>query len=165
MSIADYWFLRRPLDFEGVLSETQECVSWPPSDEDVVHIAQACRELIDALDGWETQTHGEPVVDTKRGRISTAEARRVLAREAALSPQGDIALLLVPAADRRVRVELRAEVDEPHGLLCQPQIILDWEQDGEEYEHFVELERKGPHWYMLSQLRDDMREGRLALDA
>jgi hypothetical protein len=67
----------------------------------------------------------------------------------------------VPEGEQRVRVELRAFVDEGSDLLRRPELVLDWTHGGEEHEHYVSLKRKGAQWYMLSQLRDDLREGRL----
>lgn len=158
---ADHTFLSTPQDFSSILADMQEC-SWPPDEADVIRIAQGCAILIDCLDGWESATNGKDVIDTVRGQISTADVRRLLAREVALSFEGDVAVLLVPPGERRIRVEMRADVDEYQGLLRRPELLLDWEHEGETQEHYISLKPKGPHWYMLSQLRDDLKEGRLA---
>lgn len=158
----DHAFLRTPQDFSRILIDLQEC-SWPPDEADVIRIAQACSMLIECIDAWETATHGENVFDVTRGEITTAELRRILAHEVALSYEGDVAVLLVPPGDARVRVEIRADVDEYQGVLRHPEMVLDWEHDGEDRQHWISLKPKGPHWYMLSQLRDDMKEGRLAV--
>jgi hypothetical protein len=156
----DQTFLRSPQDFRSMLVDMQEG-SWPPDEADVIRIAQACALLIECVDAWETTTHGKNVFDVTRGEITTADVRRLLAQEVALSYEGDVAVLLVPPGDERVRVEIRADVDEYQGLLKHPEMVLDWEEDGEEHQHHISLKPKGPHWYMLSQLRDDMKEGRL----
>ncbi|MDO4254303.1 MAG: hypothetical protein Q4C81_04035 [Kocuria sp.] len=158
----DHAFLRTPQDFKSMLVDMQEG-SWPPDEADVIRIAQACSMLIECVDAWETSTHGKNVFDVDRGEITTAELRRILAQEVALSYEGDVAVLLVPPGEERVRVEIRADVDEFQGLLRRPEMVLDWEHDGEEHEHYISLKPKGPHWYMLSQLRDDMKEGRLSV--
>ncbi|MEU6261814.1 hypothetical protein [Saccharopolyspora shandongensis] len=156
----DLGFLRLPLAFAEVLANLRPA-AWPPTDDDLQSLADTCTALIAGLDAWETQTRGQDVVDAEHGAISTAEARRLLAREVALSYEGDIAVLLVPAGERRVRVELRAEVEEYRGILRRTELVLDWVHDEEEHEHYVPLKPKGPQWYMLSQLRDDLEEGRL----
>lgn len=156
----DHAFLRTPQDFSNLLIEIQEG-SWPPDEADVLRIARACALLIECIDAWETATNGQNVVDVARGEINTAEVRRLLAREVTLSYEGDVAVLLVPPGDERVRVEIRADVDEYQGILRRPEMVLDWEHEGKQHEHFISLKPKGPHWYMLSQLRDDMKEGRL----
>jgi hypothetical protein len=158
----DHAFLRTPQDFGSMLAGLQEG-SWPPDEADVIRIAQASSMLIECLDAWETATHGRSVLDVEHGEITTAGVRRILAQEVALSHEGDIAVLLVAPGEERVRVEIRAEVDEYQGMLRRPEMVVDWEQGGEVHEHFISLKPKGPHWYMLSQLRDDMKEGRLAV--
>lgn len=158
---ADHDFFCSPQDFSGVLADLR-VAGWPPSETDLQDLADSCASLIASIDAWETETGGQNVVDVDRGEISTAEARRILAREVAVSYEGDVAVLLVPAGERRVRVELRAFVDEDNGVLRRPELVLDWEYDGQEHEHYVSCKRKGPQWYMLSQLRDDLLEDRLA---
>jgi hypothetical protein len=80
--------------------------------------------------------HGRvrPGADIVRGEISAADARRILAREVAVRHEGDIAVLLVPEGKRRVRVELRAFVDEDSDLVCRPQLVLEWMHGGEDRE-------------------------------
>ncbi|WP_420178305.1 hypothetical protein [Paenarthrobacter sp. TA1.8] len=158
----DHAFLRTPQDFSSMLIEMQEG-SWPPDEADIIRIAQGCSMLIECIDAWESATHGKNVFDVARGEICTADVRRLLAQEVSLSYEGDVAVLLVPPADERVRVEIRADVDEYQGLLRRPEMVLDWEQDGKQHEHYISLKPKGAHWYMLSQLRDDMKEGRLTV--
>ena len=50
-------------------------------------------------------------------------------------------------------------------ILRRTELVLDWEHEGEEQKHCVPLKRKGLQWYMLSQLRDDLRENRLIISA
>lgn len=159
---ADHAFLRMPQDFSSMLVDMQEG-SWPPDEADVIRIAQACALLIECIDAWESATNGKNVVDLTHGEVTTAEVRRILAREVALSYEGDVAVLLVPPGEERVRVEIRADVDDYQGILRRPEMVLDWEHEGQEHEHYISLKPKGPHWYMLAQLRDDMKEGRLAV--
>lgn len=156
----DHTFLATPQDFSALLTELRP-TAWPPSEDDVREIADACSDLIQALDIWEGATGGSNVIDTTRGEITTAEARRILAREVALSYEGDMAVLLVPTGDERVRVELRAWVDDYQGILRRPELVLDWEHQDETREYYVSFHGKGPQWYMLSQLRDDFKENRL----
>lgn len=125
----DHAFLRTPQDFSSMLIEMQEG-SWPPDEADIIRIAQGCSMLIECIDAWESVTHGKNVFDVARGEICTADVRRLLAQEVSLSYEGDVAVLLVPPADERVRVEIRADVDEYQGLLRRPEMVLDWEQDG-----------------------------------
>lgn len=158
----DLGFLNSPQTFREVLAGLRPA-NWPPTEEDVQTIANTCTAFIAGLDAWETQTHGQDVVDTEHGTINTAWARRLLAQEVALSYEGDIAVLLVPTGERRVRVELRADVDEYQGTLRHTELVLDWTYEGEEHEHYVPLKKKGPQWYMLAQLRDDLKENRLQL--
>lgn len=158
----DHAFLRTPQDFSSMLIEMQEG-SWPPDEADVIRIAQGCSMLIECIDAWESATHGKNVFDVARGEICTADVRRLLAQEVSLSYEGDVAVLLVPPGDDRVRVEIRADVDEYQGLLRRPEMVLDWEQDSKQHEHYISLKPKGAHWYMLSQLRDDVKEGRLTV--
>ncbi|MFD2794561.1 hypothetical protein ACFS27_13475 [Promicromonospora vindobonensis] len=157
----DHDFFRSPQDFGGALADLQTA-SWPPTETDLQHLADRCASLIASIDAWETETGGQNVVDIDRGEISTAEVRRILAREVTVSYEGDIAVLLVPAGERRVRVELRSFVDDHNGVLRRPELVLDWQHDGQQHEHYVPCKRKGPQWYMLSQLRDDLLEDRLA---
>lgn len=157
----DQDFFRTSQDFNGVLAD-RRVADWPPSKAELQKLADGCASLIASIDAWETETGGENVVDVDRGEISTAEARRILAREVAVSYEGDIAVLLVPAGERRVRVELRAFVDDHNGVLRRPELVLDWEHAGQGHEHYVSCKSKGPQWYMLSQLRDDLLEDRLA---
>lgn len=152
---------RMPLDFCGVLGDLRP-VDWPPSETDLQNLADGCVSLIAHIDAWESQTGGQNVIDVDRGEITTAEARRILAREVIVSYEGDVAVLLVPRGERRVRVELRAFVEDDNGVLRRPELVLDWEHEGQEHERYVSLKRKGPQWYMLSQLRDDLLEDRLA---
>ncbi|WP_030895380.1 hypothetical protein [Streptomyces sp. NRRL F-5053] len=154
-------FLRSPLDFKSVLADLRPA-SWPPGDDDVQAIANTCTALIAGLYVWEGRTAGQNVTDTEQGSITTAQARRLLVREAALSYEGDVAVLLVPPGDRRVRVELRAIVEDYQGVLHRSELVLDWQDDdGVEHSRYVPLDAKGPQWYMLSQVRDDLRENRL----
>ncbi|WP_424862870.1 hypothetical protein [Streptomyces sp. MMS24-I29] len=157
---ADHAFLRSPQRFAEALSGLRPA-HWPPGKADLDELAHRCTEYIASLDAWESETHGRNVVDIGLGAISTAHARRILAREIAVSDEGEIAVLLVPAAEHRVRVELRARVDAQQGLLRRPEFVLDWTHDGREHVHYVSLTPKGPEWYMLSQLRDDLWEDRL----
>lgn len=165
-------FLRQPIDFRTVLAGLRPR-HWPPTAADVQEIADQCTALISGIYEWEGQCFDQPLLEEDRRPISAAEARRRLAREVALSQEGDTAILLVPLDDedpdqpepqRVVRVELRAIVEDFQGPLLHPELILDWVDDEDEaHEHFVTLRAKGPQWYMVSQLRDDMKEGRLAI--
>jgi hypothetical protein len=134
-----------------------------PGESDLQDLATRCSLFIEGIDAWESKTGGRNVIDAVRGEISTADARRILAREVAVSHESDIAVLLVPEGEQRVRVELRAFVDEGSDLLSRPEFVLDWTHGGEDHEHYVSLKRKGAQWYMLSQLRDDLREDRLTM--
>ncbi|MEU7317888.1 hypothetical protein [Streptomyces sp. NPDC007083] len=157
----DLNFLRSPVDFRTVLTDLRPA-SWQPADDDVQTMAATCTALIASLYVWEAQTVGQNVTDAEQGSVTTAQARRLLAREVALSYEGDMAVLLVPPGHRRVRVELRAMVDDYQGVLRRPELVLDWDDDnGVERKHYVPLKAKGPQWYMLAQLRDDLRESRL----
>lgn len=150
----------QPQDFSLAISHIEPS-SWPPSDADLNFIGLYCREIIENVYNWETEHPAEGMTDSAAGHVSTAEVFRILAREIAVSDEGEIAVLLVPGGELRVQVELRAEVDEPHGILRRPEMALTWFVDGELMERFITLKRKGPHWYMLSQLRDDLWEDRL----
>lgn len=160
MPAADCSFLRAPQDFRSVLTSLRP-VHWPPDDDDLRAMAENVADFIAGIDAWETKTVGRDVVDAELGKITTADARRLLAREIELSQEGDMAVVIVPAADNCIRVELRADVDEFQGLLRRPELVLDWEDEDGHHEHYVPLKHKGPHWYMLSQLRDDLKEDRL----
>ncbi|EKA62275.1 hypothetical protein B277_03078 [Janibacter hoylei PVAS-1] len=73
---------------------------------------------------------------------------------------GDIraaVVALVPAADEGIYVELRARVEDGHHLR-EPELVLAWQDDEQEHLHHVALKPRGPQWYMLSQLRDDLLE-------
>src|SRR5699024_424993 len=163
----DAGFLRSPQAFRTLLSGLQPA-HWPPHEDDLKAMAARCIEVIAALDEWESATQGRDVVDLQDGPITTAQARRLLAREAMLSYEGDVAVLLVPGGHGRVAAELHADVHEYQGLLRDPCLVLAWEHDGPDYgrgedahERWFTLKSKGPHWYMLSQLRDDLREDRI----
>lgn len=165
----DLDFLRQPIDYRAVLSGLRPR-HWPPTAGDVQEIADQCTALIAGIYEWEGQCFDQPLLDEDRNPIPAAEARRRLAREVALSQEGDTAILLVPLPDdeevdqRVIRVELRAVVEDFQGPLLHPELILDWVDDEDEaHEHYVTLRAKGPQWYMVSQLRDDMKEGRLAI--
>lgn len=155
--------LRHPQGFSTLLTGLRP-VTWPPDEADVLDLARACAGLIECVDAWESATGGQNVRDAVRGEITTADVRRLLAQEVALSQEGDVAVLLVPPGEQRVRVEIRAEVDQWQGLLRRPEMVLDWEDDeGHTHSHYVSLRPKGPQWYMLSQLRDDVKEGRFVV--
>lgn len=168
----DLDFLRQPIDFRAVLSGLRPR-HWPPTAGDIQEIADHCTALIAGIYIWEGRYFDQPLRGVDGHAITTAEARRQLAREVALSQEGDTAVLLIPfddedtgASQRQgvVSVELRAVVDHFQGPLVHPELILVWvDADGEEHEHYVTLRAKGPQWYMVSQLRDDLREGRLAI--
>lgn len=149
-----------PLHYATVLADLKPA-HWPPDEVDLQELALACALLIFEIDRWESKTHGQDVIDTVRGAISTAEARRILAREVSVSVEGDTTIMLVPAGEQRVYVEMRATTDNVTTVLRRPEIVLSWFHDGAEYEHHYRLEDKGPQWYMLSQLRDDLLEQRL----
>lgn len=151
--------LAGPQNYRRVLSEIRT-QSWPPRKDDIISVARTCSTLIEALYKWETAMHGRDVIDEEHGQITTAEARRLLVQEAAISGDGDMAVVLVLAGAERVRVEIRASADESQGRLRQPEMVLSWEVR-KKHEFGIPLESKGPHWYLLSQLRDDLREGRL----
>ena len=152
---------RTPLDYSSVLADLRPA-HWPPDEIDLQELALACAMLIFELDRWESVTQGRDVMDTAQGRITTAQARRILAREVAVADDA-VAIMLVPAGDERVHVELRAVVAEDGHTLSRPELVLDWFQDGSEYEHHFRLEEKGPQWYLLAQLRDDLLENRLTM--
>lgn len=156
----DHAFLSTPHDFATVLADLQ-LNPWPPTEQDLDELAERCARLIAGLDAWGIATQGLDVIDQQHGPISTAQARRLLAREVAVGSEGDIAVMLIPRGERQVRVELRAFADPETGLLKQPEFVMDYEHQGEEYEHYVWLARRGAQWYMLAQLRDDLLEGRL----
>lgn len=133
-------FLRQPLDFRTVLAGLRPR-HWPPTAGDVQEIADQCTALIAGIYEWEGQCFDQPLIDEDKRPVTTPEARRRLAREVALSQEGDIAILLVPLEDddpaepglqRIVRVELRAVVDDFQGPLLHPELILDWvDEEGE----------------------------------
>jgi hypothetical protein len=160
---ADHEFLLLPQRFDTVLAERNiPAGTWPPREEDIHDLVGGCLGFIESLDAWESATHGQHVIDCQRGQISTADARRMLAREIGITPEGDIAVLLVPeAGEHSVQVELHATVEDYQGILRNPTIVVSWVQDGESQERWYPLKRKGAHWYMLSQLRDDLLEDRL----
>lgn len=153
--------LRSPQDFGHVLADLRPG-QWPPSKADIEQLAYDCMTLIAELDAWETETGGQNVVDTRHGEITTADARRLLACEVGVGQEGDVAVVLVPEGEQRVRVELHAFAeDEASIVLSRPELVLEWEHDDHEFIHQMTLKRRGAQWYMLSQLRDDLREGRL----
>ena len=80
---ADHVVLRSPQHFGDVLAELRAATRWPPGDADLDGLALGFAMLIAGIDAWETATRGREVVDADRGRINTAEARRLLAREVA----------------------------------------------------------------------------------
>ena len=160
MPAVDHSFLSAPVDFRAALTDL--CPAhWPPNDDDLQALAKRCIDLIAGIDAWETATSGRDVVDSRLGKITTADARRLLVRELSLSEEGETAVLLIPAETNCVRGEMRADVDECQGMLRRPELVLGWEDEDGERNHYVPLKNKGPHWYMLSQLRDDLNEDRL----
>ncbi|GAA1771823.1 hypothetical protein [Nostocoides vanveenii] len=149
---------RAAQDFAAVLADLRP-EHWPPSPADLRDIAAICALVIAELDTWETKTEGQDVVDVHWGPITTAEARRILARTVTVADDG-VAVTLVPEAERGVYVELRGRVEDGHHVR-EPELVLAWTVDDEEHLHHVALKSKGPQWYMLAQLRDDLLEDRL----
>lgn len=149
---------RTPQDFSTVLTELRP-EHWPPEESDLRDISAICALVIAELDTWETKTRGQDVVDINQGLITTAQARRILAREVVVADDA-VAIMLVPEGDERIHVEMRALIEDDHHLRG-PELVLVWNYEGYEHEHHVALKPKGPQWYMLSQLRDDLLENRL----
>lgn len=164
----DVTFLRSPQNFRTLLSGLQPA-HWPPHEEDLKVMADRCIEVIEAIDEWESATHGRNVVDLQDGDITTAQVRRLLAQEVMISYEGDLAVLLIHGGHGRVAAEIHGDVHEYQGMLKEPSLVLAWEEETgdvsgsevETKERWFRLKPKGPHWYMLSQLRDDLRENRL----
>lgn len=150
-------FPRPAQDFATMLTELRP-EHWPPEESDLRDISSICALVIAELDTWETKTCGQDVADIHQGVITTAQARRILAREVTVADDAVVAML-VPEGDQRIYVELRAMTEDHH--LRGTELVLVWNHEGYEYEHHVALKPKGPQWYMLSQLRDDLLEGRL----
>lgn len=150
---------RAPQDFSTVLGELRPDY-WPPGPADLKELAAICALVIAELDTWETKTRGQDVVDVNDGWITTAQARRIMARKVRVADDA-VAVELVPGGTRRIYIEMRAAVEDGHHLR-RPELVLVWTQGGREREHHEALKPKGPQWYMLSQLRDDLLEGRIA---
>ena len=163
----DTSFFHGTLDVPDLLLGLQENTAddWPPDDAEIARLAISCKEFIDALHAWEMTTYQAPVHDAERGVISTADARRLLVKDVALSQEGDTSVQLVPGDEHLVGIELRAEVDEFQGELRRPEFVLYWqddqdEEDGTEHECHVALPAFGPAWLMLDAVRNDIRQGR-----
>lgn len=149
---------RGPQDFATVLTHLRP-QHWPPGAADVRVLASICALVIAELDTWETKTRGQDVVDVNHGSITTAQARRILAREVTVTNDA-VAVTLAPGGNERVHIEMRAVVEEDHHLR-RPELVLEWTQSARACERHVALKAQGPQWYMLSQLRDDLLEGRI----
>ncbi|WP_346007496.1 hypothetical protein [Janibacter terrae] len=149
---------RPPQDFARVLTELRP-EHWPPRPSDLRDISAICARVIAELDTWETKTAGTPVIDVHHGEITTAQARRILARTVTVADDG-IAVTLVPAADESIYVEMRARVEDAHRLR-DPELVLAWQDFEQEHLHHVALKPIGPQWCMLAQLLDDLLEDRL----
>ncbi|XVX21485.1 hypothetical protein ACQP1U_06365 [Actinomycetota bacterium] len=149
---------RAAQDFATVLADLRP-EHWPPTSADLRDISAICALVIAELDTWESKTRGQNVVDVHRGPITTAQARRILARTVTVADDG-VAVTLVPEADHGVYVELRGRVEDGHHVR-EPELVLAWHHDDEEHLHHVALKPRGPQWYMLGQLRDDLLEDRL----
>lgn len=171
----DTRYFDAPVDFETALARLRPA-QWPPSEEHAAHLAHLCNTMLHSLFRWEADPAGDGMVrDVRRGEITSAEARRLLAHHVAVSDEGDVTVLLCASRDEagqdsgagELRIELRAFVDEERSLpgqqlLGRPEIVVAWSGEDDEGE-WVELPttRRGGAWYALEQLRDDLREGRL----
>lgn len=153
-------FLRKPMNYHTRLAGLAPR-TWPPTQKDLDELAQQCILLTEEIYAWEGETGGEDLVDINRRLITSSQARRLLALGVSVSYEGDITALMIPGGRRRVAVELRAQVEEEQGILHHTELLLSWEEKGTEQLRDVWLQRQGPQWYMLSQLRDDVYEDRV----
>lgn len=165
----DSTYFQEPIDFPRVLS-TLTPAQWPPSEDQMLHLAHLCGTMLHALYRWESSTHGQDVVDVDRGPISTAHARRLLAQKVFVSDEGEVSVTFLDlprtAEHGEVMVELRAFIDEERSLpgkqvLGTPEFVISWVEDEVDREVSLLTTRRGGHWYALEQLRDDLAEGRL----
>lgn len=121
--------LRSPQDYSHLLADLRP-TRWPPSKADIEQLANYCMSPIAKLDEWEITTRGRNVVDTRRGEITTADARRLLARKVGVGAEGDVTVLLVPEGEERVRIELHAFAEDEGGVvLSRPELVLTWEHN------------------------------------
>lgn len=106
---------------------------------------------------------GEDLIDLERGPITSAQVRQPLAQDIPVRCEGDIAVPPVPEGDRRIALEMRAQVDEDRGILRHTELRLAWEEDNAEHLHDL-WPRYRPAVRIIAQLRDDVHEDTMCLE-